>query len=134
MCVGVNDNRNKKMATLKKYESIIRNALEQTKTYYSGLDMQISSLATALKTLELATDEIGKLKSVTVLETTRYGEKLAPHPAFKIQKDAQDSVTRQMKALGLIAESGADSAEEPTLLEQLWAKQGKFVEKSKKKK
>ena len=25
------------------------------------------------------------------------------HPAFKVQRDAQDSVTRQMKALGLTA-------------------------------
>jgi hypothetical protein len=53
--------------------------------------------------LGLANDEIDNLDVTTVLETTRYGEKMAPHPAFKVQRDAQDSVTRQMKALGLTA-------------------------------
>lgn len=105
--------------SIAKYKRTIKKNLEEAKTYYPGLEMQIQSLATALHTLDIATKEIEGLKSVTVLEKTRYGEKLAPHPAFKVQRDAQDSVTKQLKALGLMAESGAKSAEEPTLLDKI---------------
>jgi len=53
----------------------------------------------------LANDEIDNLDTTTISSVSRYGnETLVPHPVFKIQKDAQDSVTRQMKALGLTVE------------------------------
>lgn len=69
-----------------------------------SLDLQVFSLASAWQTLDMANRDIAGLESTTVLELTRYGEKLAPHPVFKIQRDALDSITRQMKALGLTAE------------------------------
>ena len=62
------------------------------------------SLAGALRTVELANYELDELTSTVVPMTNRYGsEGFAPHPVFKILRDAQDSVTRQMKALGLTA-------------------------------
>ena len=86
------------------YKKDIERALKAVNKYSKSLDMQIMSLASAMRTLELANDEIDSLEITTVMEVTRYGSKHAPHPVFKIQKDAQDSVTRQMKALGLVAD------------------------------
>lgn len=86
------------------YKKDIERALKAVNKYSKSLDMQIMSLASAMRTLELANDEIDSLEITTVMEVTRYGSKYAPHPVFKIQKDAQDSVTRQMKALGLVAD------------------------------
>lgn len=85
------------------------------RTYTKALDMQIHSLASAMRNLDLANQQIDGLTEVTVLETTRYGEKLAPHPVFKIAKDAQDMITRQMKALGLTVEDLAGEADEDPL-------------------
>ena len=85
------------------YQRMVKKALKSCGNYSKSLDIQILSLASALRTLGLANDEIDNLDVTTILETTRYGEKMAPHPAFKVQRDAQDSVTRQMKALGLTA-------------------------------
>lgn len=96
------------------YERTITAALKKANRYNAGLRMQIRSLASALLTLDLCNEEISKLDSVTVLEQTRYGSKLAPHPAFKVQRDAADSVTRQLKQLGLtVAELNTDSDADP---------------------
>ena len=87
------------------YKADIVKALKAAGKYSKSLDIQIVALAGALCTLNKANDEIDGLDSVTISVISRYGnETLAPHPVFKIQKDAQDSVTRQMKALGLTAE------------------------------
>lgn len=100
------------------YKSVIVRALQEAGRYSSGLDIQILSLASALRTLELANHEIDELDCVTIDVVSRYGnETLAPHPAFKIQKDAQESVTKQMKALGLTAEELAGSDENDPLIE-----------------
>lgn len=63
----------------------------------------------------MANDQIDGLTETTVWETTRYGEKLAPHPVFKIAKEAQELVTRQMKTLGLTVEDLAGTTEEDPL-------------------
>ena len=87
------------------YKKDIEKALKSAGKYSRSLGAQILSLAGALRTLDLANDEIDELDSTTISAVSRYGnETLVPHPVFKIQKDAQDSVTRQMKALGLTAE------------------------------
>lgn len=99
------------------YKTDITKALRAANKYSKGLDTQILSLASALRTLDMANDDIDKLEETTILEKTRYGEKRAPHPVFKIQKDAQDSVTRQMKALGLTAEELTGFDEEDPLID-----------------
>lgn len=87
------------------YKTDVIKAMKSACLYNPSLDLQILSLAGALRSLALANADIDKLDSTVVTVITRYGsESLAPHPAFKIQKDAQDSVTRQMKALGLTTE------------------------------
>ena len=100
------------------YIRTIVKALKDSSRYSEGLDIQILSLAGAILTLELANDDIDGLDSVTMQIVSRYGnDTLAPHPAFKIQKDAQESVTKQMKALGLTAEQLMGADENDPLIE-----------------
>lgn len=100
------------------YKNDIVKALKAVGKYSKGLDIQIISLAGALCTLNKANEEIDNLDTVTIKVKTRYGnDSLAPHPVFKIQKDAQDSVTRQMKALGLTAEELTGTDEDDPLID-----------------
>lgn len=100
------------------YKKDIEKALKAAGKYSRSLDAQILSLAGALRTLDLANDEIDDLDSTTIPATSRYGnETLVPHPVFKIQKDAQDSVTRQMKALGLTAEELTGTDDDDPLID-----------------
>ncbi|MDO5395820.1 MAG: hypothetical protein Q4F07_07640 [Bacteroidales bacterium] len=100
------------------YKKEIIRALKAVGKYSKSLDAQILSLAGALRTLDIAGSEIDQLETATVPVTSRYGNStLAPHPVFKIQKDAQDSVTRQMKALGLTAEELTGTDETDPLIE-----------------
>lgn len=101
--------------TVKDYVKQITKTLKTNKTYGKGLDMQILSLASAMRNLEMANDQIDGLTETTVWEQTRYGKKLAPHPVFKIAKEAQELVTRQMKALGLTVEDLAGGMEDDPL-------------------
>lgn len=100
------------------YRKDIERALRSASRYNKSLGAQIESLAGALRTLALANDDIDSLESTTISVISRYGnETLAPHPAFKIQKDAQDSVTRQMKALGLTVEELTGGDDNDPLIE-----------------
>lgn len=101
--------------TIEQYRKEIKRQLKASGTYKSGLDMQILSLASALRNLDMANAQIDGLKETTVLEKTRYGEKLAPHPVFKIAKESQELITRQMKILGLTAEELAGGTEDDPL-------------------
>lgn len=103
--------------SVEEYKKEIARQMKVHKIYSRGLDMQITSLASAMRNLELANTEIDGLEVTTVYETTRYGEKLAPHPVFKVAKEAQDMITRQMKALGLTAEDLAGEIEDDPLVE-----------------
>ena len=101
--------------TVNEYVKEITKTLKANKTYSRGLDMQILSLASAMRNLEMANNQIDGLTDTTVWETTRYGEKLAPHPVFKIAKEAQELVTRQMKALGLTVDDLSGNTEDDPL-------------------
>ena len=103
--------------TIEEYRKEIIRQLKAHKTYSKGLDMQITSLASAMRNLELANAEIDELDTTTVYERTRYGEKLAPHPVFKVAKESQDMITRQMKALGLTAEELTGTDEDDPLID-----------------
>lgn len=103
--------------TVNEYKADIIKALKVHKLYSKGLDMQVLSLASAMRNLEMANDQIDGLEETTVWEKTRYGEKLAPHPVFKIAKEAQELITRQMKSLGLTAEDLAGEVEDDPLVD-----------------
>lgn len=97
------------------YKKEIVRQLRANNTYSRALDMQVMSLASAMRNLDMANEQIDKLTETTVLETTRYGEKLAPHPVFKIAKEAQELITRQMKVLGLTVEDLAGGSDDDPL-------------------
>lgn len=99
------------------YKKEIIRHLKANRTYSKGLDIQITSLASAMRNLDLANKEIDGLETTTVYETTRYGEKLAPHPVFKVAKEAQELITRQMKALGLTTADLMGGDEEDPLVD-----------------
>lgn len=103
--------------SVEEYRKDIVRTMKAHKIYSKGLDMQITSLASAMRNLEMANDQIDGLTEVTVWEETRYGSKLAPHPVFKVAKEAQDMITRQMKALGLTAEDLAGDIDEDPLVD-----------------
>lgn len=100
------------------YKKDVTRALRAAGRYSKSLETQVLSLAGAIRTLEMANEEIDGLEQVTIDVTTRYGNKSkAPHPAFRVQKEAQESVTRQMKALGLTAADLTGSDERDPLIE-----------------
>lgn len=101
--------------TVENYKKGIIKVLKAHKLYSKGLDMQVISLASAMRNLEMANEQIDGLTETTVWEKTRYGEKLAPHPVFKIAKEAQELITRQMKVLGLTAEDLTGDVEDDPL-------------------
>ena len=97
------------------YVKDIKKVLRDHKTYTAALDPQITSLASAMRNLQMANDQIDTLTDTTVWEETRYGRKLAPHPVFKIAKDAQRSITEQMKALNLTVDELAGEDDDDPL-------------------
>ena len=101
--------------SISEYKKDIVRVLKANKLYSKGLDMQVLSLASAMRNLEMTNEQIDGLTATTVLEKTRYGEKLAPHPVFKIAKEAQELITRQMKSLRLTAEDLSGAAEDDPL-------------------
>lgn len=99
------------------YKRDIEKALKNAGKYSRSLEAQIMSLAGTLRTIALANDELDSLESTTIPIINRYNqEAIAPHPVFKIMKDAQDSVTKQMKALSLTAEDLLGSDENDPLI------------------
>lgn len=90
------------MKKISEWEEVLREALRSAGKYSPGLEPQIMSLAGALRTLDLVNHEIDAMEQVLVPVVSRYGnETHVANPCFKIQKDAQESITKQMKALGL---------------------------------
>lgn len=98
------------MRTVADFEKMIKSALKAAARYSKSLDVQIFSLASALRALELANNDLDGIDCCT-LETER---SIIAHPAFKIRTDAETSVTRQMKQLGLTTEAlGGEVREDP---------------------
>lgn len=106
-----------KIKTVADYKTEIIKVLKAHRQYSKGLEMQVLSLASAMRNLEMANRQIDGLETTTVWEETRYGKKLAPHPVFKIAKEAQELITRQMKALGLTAAYLAGEVEADPLVD-----------------
>lgn len=103
---------------IKDYKKDIERALKRVSRYNKGLDFQIESLANSLRALALAGEDLDKLESVTLSTVSRYGnETLIPHPVFRIQKDTQELITKQMKALGLTAEDLIGTEEDDPLID-----------------
>lgn len=100
------------------YKKDIIKALKGVNRYSRSLDIQITALAGAMRTLALANAEIDDLDSTTIDVVSRYGnETKAPHPVFKTQKDAQEMVTKMLKALGLTGADLVDAIDDDPLVD-----------------
>lgn len=100
------------------FKKDIERALRATARYSKGLDFQITALAGAMRTLAIANAEIDELESTTIDVVSRYGnETKAPHPVFKTQKDAQEMITKMMKALSLTAEDLSGAVDDDPLID-----------------
>lgn len=99
-----------KTDTIQQYQEMIRKALRNAGRYSESLELQIYTLASTLLTLSIVTSDISKLK-----KGERWcGDTRKVHPAFNVQRYAWDSVTRQLKALGLHTEQlGAEVEGDP---------------------
>ena len=86
---------------MKNYVSRIKAVLKKNGKYNDGMTLLIDSTAISLNTMELCRKELGTLESTTVVVQTRYGEKLEPHPVFRILRDAQTVLLKNCKELGL---------------------------------
>lgn len=89
------------METIKTYKKKIVQTLKDCKIYSPTLMFQVDALASALMSLSKANRDIEELDSCYVTIKSRYGEKMEPHPAFRIQRDAMAEVSKQMKQLCL---------------------------------
>lgn len=98
------------------YRALVTDCLKKAGSYNKALNIQIQALASAMRALAIADEEIDALDSPVVLEKTRYGEKMAPHPVFKIRKDANDNVVRQMKEIGLSSKQLSFASDEDPMV------------------
>lgn len=108
------------------WRALIEKALKKSNRYNVGLDFQIINLAAAMRTHDLAIKDIDALDTVTLVEMNRNGEKTVPHPAFKVQRDSSDSITRQLKILGLTMADLVGKPDIPGPLDELDEKMGRF--------
>lgn len=105
------------MRNIEGYEIKIQKALESQNHWSESLVIAVHSLAVAMRNLDMANNDIEALDSCTVLEETRYGKKIAPHPAFKIAKDANEAIGKLLKSLGLTADDISEGIDNDPLAE-----------------
>ena len=105
------------MQNIEDYEIKIQKALESQNRWSESLVIAVHSLAVAMRNLDMPNNDIEALDSCTVLEETRYGKKIAPHPAFKIAKDANEAIGKLLKSLGLTADDISEGIDNDPLAE-----------------
>ena len=105
------------MQNIEDYEIKIQKALESQNRWSESLVIAVHSLAVAMRNLDMANNDIEGLDRCTVLEETRYGKKIAPHPAFKIAKDANEAIGKLLKSLGLTADDISEGIDNDPLAE-----------------
>lgn len=114
------------METIVTIKSRIRKALKNQNTYSKDLETCIAMAAGSYYAFLLAQEDVGKLKTTFVEETTREGNsKLVPHPAFKVLKDTQEMVRRSLRELGLTLGTLSTGDNDP--LEDMLDRAGKEV-------
>ncbi len=109
------------MAKIQYYKTQVVKALKKTGLYSDALSIQINSLASAMLTLKIANAEIETLDSVLLQNETSQGTTNIVHPVFKVQRDAMDQVSRQMKQLGLTTSEVVGKPDIPDAGDELMA-------------
>lgn len=110
------------MAKVQDYKRQVTKALRQAGLYTPALAIQVNNLASALLTLRIANDTIEGLDTVIIENETSQGTTRQLHPVFKVQRDAMDQVTRQMKQLGLTTAEVVGKPDIPDAGDELMAK------------
>lgn len=96
--------------------AVIR-SLRKAGRYSAGLDFQVEALASALHTLWLANSECDGLERATIENATKEGKRTVIHPAIKARQIAEQSITAQVKNLGLTMEGLMSEVECDPLVE-----------------
>lgn len=105
---------------LSSYKSRITKSLRAQGIYTPGLAFQVDNLASAMMARDIAIKAIEGLDSPVVTEEFSNGrEKVMPHPAFKILRDAQDQVNRQLKQLNMTVADLVGAPEKKGPLDEL---------------
>lgn len=90
------------MASINTIKSRIRKALKEQNNYSKNMESAISLAAGNLFAYEMALADLEGLDRTFIEEVSREGNiKLVPHPAFKVFKDASESVRRALRELQL---------------------------------
>ncbi len=90
------------MASVGALKGRIRKALREQNNYSKDMESAILLAAGNLFAYELALKDLEELDCTYVEEISREGNiKLVPHPAFKVFKDASESVRRSLRELQL---------------------------------
>ena len=90
------------MASVGALKGRIRKALREQNNYSKDMESAILLAAGNLFAYELALKDLEELDCTYIEEISREGNiKLVPHPAFKVFKDASESVRRSLRELQL---------------------------------
>ena len=95
------------------YQKEITTALKKADKWSDSLLWPTRNLAIALRTVEICAKEIEGLDSTVVIEETRTGKTVKPHPVFKTLRDAQETAARLMKLLGMTGQEIDIISEDP---------------------
>lgn len=110
------------MARQQDFKGQVTKALKSAGLYSDALAIQINSLASSMPSLAKANSEIEALDGVLLESTTTQGTTRQVHPAFKVQRDMIDLITRQMKQLGLTTAELVGKPDIPDAADELLAR------------
>ena len=90
------------VTTVGNIKSKIRKALKNQNTYSKDLETCIGMAAGSYYAFLLAQQDIESLSCTFVAEKSREGNnRLVPHPAFRVLKDASEMTRKSLRELGL---------------------------------
>ena len=100
--------------TVSNIKSKIRKALKNQKTYSKDLETCIGMAAGSFYAFLLAQQDIEELPCTFVSEKSREGnERLVPHPAFRVLKDASEMTRKSLRELGLTLNTLSTDDDDP---------------------
>lgn len=98
------------------FQARITACLEAAGRYTSALDLNILVLASSFRRLAIAINETEGLKESKISFATPNGA-LQQHPAFKAQREAEETILKQLKELNLTADGTTSNVERDPAVE-----------------
>ena len=91
--------------------------MKKLDAWSDALDSQVTQLSYTMHAAYMANRDISSLETTYVTETSRYGSKIVPHPAFKVYRDMQGLAAKQIAqlwadAMRINGGDGADAIDE----------------------